>query len=311
MSGSPSTKFVGRSFNDYAEQKGYSNPDGLAEPAAGESFLLMAHLRINGAQLNKLESTEAPFGAIFVSLDTFLSPTKGIGLAVGAAVTGPDNDDSGLVFTAVVGGGGTNAQSQLGVTEATGGFGRDIFVHMALTEQQLGIGFNGKWGPPSDLGEDFEPAGAASYLGAVPGNPLNCNSGLVAIESVGIVAFTEEEDITTEDMAYAVVQAASASMKYGSMQLFDPQVEADVEKTEGVLYGRPWTHYWQVGTTDAEAPETLKDEGVGTASDFGRDIDPSLAPLIVADTGYGSGLLVDENPSTLWDGLVNPPSPAP
>jgi hypothetical protein len=306
MSGSPSTKFVGRSFNDQVTHKGYKSDAGLAQPATGKSFLVAAHVRINGGLLNlDGESAESPFGLVLANFDDVNNPTKGFGIAVVPVINGFDPDESIVAFTSMFAGNGSTVNPQFQIQDITGLLGRDVFVHFWFDadEQEIRPGYNGKWGDPTGLGEDFEPAtDGPTYVGGIEDLPINCNNGLVSVESVAV--YESPDQLDAESASLAVAEMVGASMKYGTLMLFDPEVPNLAD--QNAFHGKMWTHTWRPGSTSALAPETVPDSGDAVVPvPLNRECAADEAPLVIADTGFGSGTL-EEDSTDYWSGIFNP-----
>jgi hypothetical protein len=305
MSGSPSTKFIGRSFDDLTNAKGYKSEQGLAQPATQKSWLLAAHVRINGPFYDDANQG-APLGPILVNVDDLDTPTKGILLGFAVPVTGYGDNESGFTSICSIFGNGASASAGFQVTEASGGFGRDLFIHFWFDadQQEFYGGFNGKLHTAASLGEDFEPAtDGPTLLGAleIPGSgaKLMANSGLVSIESVAAYEAPEAPDtLDAADVASAIASMAMASMKLGTLVLSDGQVPSAIE---GIFAGKDWTHYWKPGTTQALAPETLPDSGDAAQNvPLTRECAADEAPLVIGDTGFASGEQ-DDFTTNFWD----------
>lgn len=287
MSGSPSDKFIGRSFEvqNGPNPEGYTSSAPLAAPAGGNSFLVAAHVRING--------TDGAPGYPLVSVDDFSNPTPARGFLLGIQASTVDFSDATTVVNvlgATYGGGGAGT-ALAAITDITGMFGRELFIHMwyLSATQSVTVGFNGKLTTPSVMtnGGAYQAAGAPATLGH------HCPSGLVSIASVGVYQVPGGVTPTDFEVNYATAQLAMASMKYGRLTLFEPDLDPTIVDP-GILRGEDWNHYWTPGKAEELAPEVLPDEGSNGNALLNLDVAQEATRLIVMPgRNYASGLLLN------------------
>ena len=291
MSGSPSEKFIGRSFNtpDPANPQGYSTNTPLTSPSGGNSFLIASHVRVNGIQ--------ALGSAMLESLDVYGVPaTQGFGLGLAPVADSPADADTFVSLNAALFGGGESALANIPINDVTGMFGQELFLYLwylqdvPITGGSLMVGFNGKLSTPIPMSNNgsFTPSGTPAILG------VGCLPGVASVASVGIYQIPGGAAAlpSLQEVAQATAQLAMASMKFGRLTLFDPQIVPN--GNEGILWGKDWDHYWTSGRTSALAPATLPDEGsVGTAT-MNLDVAQSDTSLIVMPgRNYASGLFLN------------------
>ena len=287
MSGSPSDRFIGRSFNtpNPVNPQGYSTNTPLTSPSSGNSFLIAAHIRINGIQ-----STGA---SMLVSLDDYTTPTQGFGLGISPVADSPADADTVVALSASVFGGGESAVANVLLDDITGMFGRELFLYMWYLQDDPGeaggslmVGFNGKLSTPvpmSNIGS-YASSGTPAILG------VGCLAGVASVASVGVIEVPggAAQSPSLQEAAQASAQLAMASMKFGRLTLFDPEAPLN-----GFLDGAPWDHYWTPGRTYATAPETLPDEGTYNVP-MNLDVPQSDTSLIIMPgRNYASGLFLN------------------
>lgn len=262
MSGSRSDKFIGRSFDDTVQAAGYQGSAPL-NPAG--SFVAAAHVRFNGAM------TQAQDANAYALTTSSVDALAGFTLAVFSGVTGVG--DGGVIpGVAASAGDGANSETILMASNNIAGvLGKEAVIYMwyLAQAQSFGVGINGVFSALTVLGGPLAASAVLPEIGgkiAVPAN-LSMRAGLASVAEVGICEIPGN-DPTEAEIALASIRMVEASKKAGALRLYDPDVVDFGNGDQGILAGLDWTHYWRPGTTDANAPETLVDEGAAASADM-------------------------------------------